>query len=78
LKPRWLTKTEAAKEFKPGGMPAPTGPHVYLDDRDMGEAEFLRTIPADRVLEIRYLTANQAGSKFGPTSQPGIVVKLKK
>ena len=82
LKPRWLTKRETAMGVNAdrtvAGAPTASGPHVYVDERDMGDVEYLRTIPAEQVMEMRYLTANQAGSRYGPTSQPGIVVILKK
>ena len=80
LRPRWLTRREPAIEEgrTTPGIERQIGPHVYVEERDMGDVDYLKTIPAELVLEMRYLTATQAGSRYGPTSQPGIVVKLKK
>ena len=52
--------------------------HVYLDDVDVGGVDYLKTIPAERVFELRWLSANQAASRYGPTDGPAIVVTLKR
>ena len=80
LRPRWLTRREPSIgiEKTMPGVTMEVGPHVYVEERDMGDIDYLKTIPAELVLEMKYLTATQAGSRYGPTSQPGIVVKLKK
>jgi len=46
---------------------------------NMGSAEFLKTIPLEDVLEMRWLSANETASRFGPTDgQAAIVVTLKR
>jgi len=45
----------------------------------MGEVDYLKTIPAERVLEMRMLSANETASRYGPTDgQAAIVVTLKR
>ena len=51
---------------------------MYLNDVDAGDVDYLKTIPVERVEELRWLSANQAGSRFGPTNGPAIVVTLKR
>ena len=77
LRPRWLRSRDLVLR---GGDTEPItteGPHVYLNDVDQGDVDYLRTIPAELVAELRWLSANQAASRFGPTNGPGIVVTLK-
>jgi len=72
LRPRWL---QAPRELgTQGRMPRI---HVYQDDRDMGGLEYLKTIPADNVATLRWYSANEAGSRFGPSEGPVIEVLLK-
>jgi hypothetical protein len=79
LRPRWLKYREPIWTGEPNDMVnASQGPHVYLDDRDHGDAEYLKTIPVELVAELRWLSANHAASRYGPTSNPGIVVTLKR
>jgi hypothetical protein len=77
LRPRWLRSRDLVLQ---GGNSAPItseGAHVYLNDVDQGDVDYLRTIPAELVAELRWLSANQAASRFGPANGPGIVVTLK-
>jgi len=72
LRPRWL---QAPREMgTQGEMPQI---HVYQDDHDMGGVEYLKTIPAEHVAKIRWYSANEAGSRFGPSAGPVIEVTLK-
>jgi len=43
----------------------------------MGGVEYLKTIPAEHVAKIRWDSANEAGSRFGPSEGPVIEVTLK-
>jgi hypothetical protein len=73
LRPRWL---QAPREMgTQGRMPRI---HVYQDDRDMGGVEYLKTIPAGDVANIRWYSANEAGSRFGPSEGPVIEVTVKR
>jgi len=45
----------------------------------MGGADYLKTIPVETVLELRWLSQNEAASRFGPTEgYAAIVVTLKR
>lgn len=52
--------------------------HVYMDDRDMGDLDYLKTIPAHQIYTLRFMSLTEAGARFGPASGPGIVVTLKR
>jgi len=80
LRPRWLELHEVSR--LPGRAAEPlkaTPVRVYLNDVNMGEVDYLKTIPAERVLEMRMLSANETASRYGPTDgQAAIVVTLKR
>ncbi len=78
LRPRWLRSREVALSGRPDDPVAAVRVNVYLNDVDVGDVEYLRTIPAERVLELRWLSVTQAGTRYGPTDGPGIVVTLKR
>ena len=78
LRPRWLrTRDDVGVLGQARGDMQLTRIHVYMDDREVGDLEFLRSIPAEHVFTLRYVSTNEAGSRFGPSSGPGIVVTLK-
>ncbi len=80
LRPRWFAKRELAR--LPGTPSEPLQDitvRVYLNDHSMGAADYLKTIPAETVQEMRWLSQNEAASRFGPTDgQAAIVVTLKR
>lgn len=80
LRPRWLEAHELAR--LPGTRTDQlhdTPVRVYVNDLNMGPADYLKTIPVATVLELRWLSANEAASRYGPTEgQSAIVVTLKK
>ena len=79
LRPRWLRSREIALSGRPPERQVEMAQmHVYLNDVDMGDVDYLKTIPAERVFELRWLSANQAGSRYGPTDGAAIVVTLKR
>jgi hypothetical protein len=58
--------------------PTPPTPVVYLDEVRYGSIADLRNIPASNVLEIHYLSAIDATSRFGTGHTGGaILVKTK-
>jgi hypothetical protein len=79
LRPRWLQAPREVLQL-PGSSPDAqlrmARIHVYQDDHDMGGVDFLRSIPAERVATIRWLSTSEAGSRFGPSEGPAIVVTL--
>jgi len=80
MRPQWLKVRELAK--LPGRRDEPfqgTQVNIYLNNQNMGSADFLKTIPLENVLELRWLGANETASRFGPTDgQAAIVVTLKR
>jgi hypothetical protein len=79
LRPRWLRAPEAVMSGRrPENQVEAAELHVYLDDIDVGGVDYLKTILAERVQELRWLSSNQASSRFGPTDGPAIVVTLKR
>jgi len=80
-RPRWLRTREMVQ--LPGNAyngdmdPQMAQVHVYMDDRDKGDVDFLRTIPADRISTLKFLSMTEVGARFGPSLGPGIVVTLK-
>ena len=78
LRPRWLHAPREMLQLPGSGRDAQIAVlHVYQDDRDMGEVDYLKSIPAERVAMLRWMSTNEAGSRFGPSLGPVIVVTLK-
>ncbi len=74
LRPRWLRIRESSLV---SGAIRSEGARVYMRGVDQGGVDYLRTIPAENVYELRWLSGNEASSRFGPTTGPAIVVTLK-
>lgn len=47
---------------------------VYMEERNMGGAEALRTIPAVAVAELRYLSNSEAVMRWGTAVQGSVIV----
>ncbi len=77
LRPRWFQAPRQSTQL-PGSATRQMVLRVYVDDQDMGGVEFLRSIPAEQIYTIRYMTIAELGARFGPSSGPGIVVTLKR
>jgi hypothetical protein len=81
LRPRWLRTREMVQ--MPGSsssgsnVPQMAEIHVYMDDRDKGDIDFLKTIPAELVYTLKFMSMTEVGARFGPSRGPGIVVTLK-
>jgi hypothetical protein len=79
LRPRWLDAPREILRLPGSGRDARMARvHAYLNDRDMGDVEYLRTIPAQLVLTLRWMSTNEAGARLGPSEGPVIVVTLKR
>jgi len=79
LRPRWFATRGLAR--LPGSPVAPlqgASVRVWLNDHNAGYADYLRTIPADRVQQMRWYSQNEAASRFGPTDDSAIEVVLKR
>lgn len=52
---------------------------IYVNDFDVGDVDLLKTIPAETIFEMRWLSQNETASRYGPTDgQVAIVVTYKK
>ncbi len=78
LRPRWLGRAREVLTLPGPGTDARMSEiHIYLDDRDRGDVEFLKTIPAELIYSLKFMSTTEVGVRFGPSSGPGIVVTLK-
>ncbi len=75
LRPRWLRAREVLS--LDSSSPRMAQIRVYIDDRDQGDLEYLKTIPAERILTLEFVSMNEAGARYGPSEGPGIVVTFK-
>jgi len=79
LRPRWLGRAREVLTLPGLGTDARMSEvHVYLEDRDRGDVEFLKTIPAELIYSLKFMSTTEVGARFGPSSGPGIVVTLKR
>ena|SRR5690348_7623667 len=79
LRPRWFATHGLAKLPGTSGEPLQgASARIWLNDHNAGEVDYLRTIPAGQVLEMRWYGQNEAASRFGPTDYPAIEVVLKR
>ena len=78
LRPRWLGRAREILTLPgPGADVRMSEVHVYIDDRDRGDVEFLKTIPAELIYSLKFMSTTEVGARFGPSSGPGIVVTLR-
>jgi len=60
-----------------GGRPATAYPVVFIDGVRRGALDVLRSVAANSIVEIRYLTAADATTRYGLDVQGGVIdVKL--
>ena len=77
LRPNWLHAREVLAPGAMGNGAQVAQIRVYIDDRDQGDLEYLRTIPAPLIESLKFMSTNEAGARFGPAAGPGIVVTLR-
>jgi len=78
LRPRWLGRAREVLTLPgPGTDVRMSEVHIYVEDRDRGDVEFLKTIPAELIYSLKFMSTTEVGARFGPSSGPGIVVTLK-
>lgn len=68
---------EAVQSLRPAMMrPRPGGGPVmlYLDNVKMMDLNVLTTVPAGRVLEIRYISAQDATTRWGTGHASGVIL----
>ena len=81
LRPRWLQGPRELNRMPANADAAarPAGISVYVNEVSMGDLDYLKDIPAVRVLELRWLSPFEAASRFSPTEgQAAIIVTLKR
>jgi hypothetical protein len=77
LRPRWLRQTPTMLPPRQGSSSQMQDLHVYVDDHEMGGLDFLRSLPAEQIYTLRFLSVTEIGARYGPSSGPGIVVTLR-
>ncbi|HEU4566294.1 MAG TPA: hypothetical protein VFS05_16645 [Gemmatimonadaceae bacterium] len=72
LRPSWLAGRG------PQSLRAEVSPYpvVYVDDQRMGGLEWLRTISAESVAEIRFVSASDATTRWGTGHPAGVILVL--
>lgn len=70
LRPGWLAG-RGPLSLRPDVSPFPA---VYVDDQRMGGLEWLRTIPAESVTEIRFVSAADATTRWGRGNAAGVIL----
>src|ERR1041385_7813221 len=63
LRPRWLEMRDPLPAMPSAALVNP--PVVYVDGVSMGGADFLSTMPVEAVLEMRWLSSNEAAARLG-------------
>ena len=81
LRPMWLNPSDVT--FQSTGMTGQSVQiaqvRVYLNDFNVGDVDYLKSVAAESVQEMRFLSQNETASRFGPTEgQVAIVLILKK
>jgi hypothetical protein len=77
LRPRWFAIRGLARVPKKDEPLQAVSVRVWLNQHEVGGVDYLKTIPADLVLEMRWYSQNEAASRFGPTDDSAIEVSLK-
>ena len=80
LRPMWLHPSDITmKSVGTVGHPLQIARvKVYLNDFNVGDVDYLKTIAPENIQEMRFLGQNETASRYGPTDgQVAIVVKLK-
>lgn len=71
LRPNWLRRRSTT--FGSGGGGAVDLPRVFVDERDFGPLESLRDFNLDSVLEISYMSASDATTRYGTGYAGGVI-----
>ena len=76
LQPGWMMSRGPQSLTNPGA-PHPTA-SVYLDGIHAGDLQYLKTIAANNIAEIRYYTAAEASARFGMGHPRGVIAVTSK
>ena len=78
LRPRWLMSRGLVRVPTLGQSLEASSVKVWVNEHTVGSVDYLKTIPVDRIQEMRWYSPNEAGSRFGPTDDAAIEVTLKR
>jgi len=81
LRPMWLNPSDLTMHSvgTVGASVRVAEIKVYLNDFNVGDIDYLKSVAAESVQEMRILSQNETASRFGPTDgQVAIVLILKK
>lgn len=74
LRPLWVRSHGATSINAPGSQYAT----VYVNEQRYGDLTSLRNIPSEQVVEIRYFSAAESVTRFGPGNSGGVIeVKMR-
>ena len=76
LRPRWL-RVRSPLLPRRDGSELEVAYQVFVNDHAMGGLEFLKSLPADQVYTMQFMSVAEVGARYGPGSGPGIIVKLR-
>ncbi|HET7251651.1 MAG TPA: hypothetical protein VFI79_17535 [Gemmatimonadales bacterium] len=81
LRPMWLHPSDVTMQSAGtvGQSVQIAKVRVYVNDFNVGDVDYLKSVAAESVQEMRFLSQNETASRFGPTDgQVAIVLILKK
>lgn len=81
LRPMWLNPSDVTIQSAGtvGQSVQIAKVRVYVNDFNVGDVDYLKSVAAESVQEMRFLSQNETASRFGPTDgQVAIVLILKK
>jgi hypothetical protein len=78
LRPRWFVSRGLVRIPTPGEQLQAASVKIWVNEHNVGGVDYLKTIPVERVQEMRWYSPNEAGSRFGPTDDSAIEVVLKR
>ena len=80
LRPMWLNPQDVTFQSAGAGQSGQVAQvRVYVNAFNVGDVEYLKSVSAESVQEMRFLSQNETASRFGPTDgQVAIVLILKK
>lgn len=81
LRPMWLNPSDVTIQSAGtvGQSVQIAKVRVYVNDFNVGDVDYLKSVAAESVQEMRFLSQNETASRYGPTDgQVAIVLTLKK
>ncbi len=81
LRPMWLNPSDITMQSAGtvGQSVQIAKVRVYVNDFNVGDIDYLKSVAAETVEEMRFLGQNETANRYGPTDgQVAIVLRLKK